>query len=166
MEMGEILMKVALERTPESLEEALMIIDRLRYELKKRPRCFSVTTEQIGSNQFVFSDPLRVPVIEHDGICRLVPEYHTVEIEYEDYVYKFLSPVFTRTKNEKQEAQAYAMIDGTVRIEPDPSTYTKTTKPSDACSHVYSRSMDQPYPRLCVICGEPLGWKRIRSELE
>lgn len=155
MEMGEILMKVALERTPESLEEALMIIDRLRYELRLRPKCVLITTKQIGNQQVAFASPSRVPVIEHNGICRLAPEYHTVEIEYDDFVYSFMSPVFTRTEKEQQEAQVYAMADGTVRIEPDPSTYTKTTKPSDACSHVYSRSMDQPYPRLCVYCGVP-----------
>jgi hypothetical protein len=22
------------------------------------------------------------------------------------------------------------------------------------CNHAYSRSMEQPYPRLCVLCGE------------
>ena len=154
MSMGEILMKVALERTPESLEEALMIIDRLRYELRLRPKCVLITTKPIENQKVAFASPSRVPVIEHNGISRLAPEYHTVEIEYDDIVYSFMSPVFTRTINEKQEAEVYVMPDGTVRIEPNPSTYTKTTKPGDACSHVYSRSMDQPYPRLCVICGE------------
>lgn len=47
-------------------------------------------------------------------------------------------------KTIKEQAQAY-----------DSEAVVEDEVKGEECSHIYSRAMGQPYPRLCVKCGKP-----------